>query len=84
LATARPWRTSRPYFYDREVHISIDGEISKYTEPLADSKWLLLTVEAHILTKMAAILDRHASAKGEKDARELLGLLRRYDADIEP
>lgn len=54
----------------------------EYTEPLEDTPWLLLTVEAHILTKMAAILDRHASAKGEKDARELLSLLRKYDTEI--
>ena len=54
----------------------------EYTEPLDDTRWLLLIIEAHILTKMAAILDRHASTKGEKDARELLSLFRKYDADI--
>lgn len=54
----------------------------EYTEPLDDTRWLLLSIEAHILTKMAAILDRHASTKGEKDARELLSLFRKYDAEI--
>lgn len=42
----------------------------------------MLTIEAHILTKMAAILDRHASTKGEKDARELLALFDKYRAQI--
>jgi hypothetical protein len=56
----------------------------EHTEPLEGSKWLLLTIEAHILTKMAAILDRHASAKGEKDARELLALLWNNDGEVSP
>ncbi len=56
----------------------------EHTVSLDDSKWLLLTIEAHILTKMAAILDRHASVKGEKDARELLALLQQHDDEIDP
>jgi len=56
----------------------------EYTEQFDGTPWLLLTIEAHILTKMAAILDRHASAKGEKDARELLALLRLDGTGISP
>lgn len=37
--------------------------------------WLMLTVDAHFVTKLAALLDRHHSEKGSKDARELIGLL---------
>lgn len=54
----------------------------EYTEPLEGTRWLLLTIEAHILTKMAAILDRHASSKGEKDARELLALFNKFSGLI--
>lgn len=38
--------------------------------------WLLLTIEAHFVTKLAALLDRFQSEKGGKDARELLALLK--------
>jgi hypothetical protein len=38
--------------------------------------WRLLTLEAHILSKLAALLDRPETEKGEKDAREVDRLLR--------
>jgi hypothetical protein len=37
--------------------------------------WRLLTVPAHIATKLAALLDRPESEPGEKDRLEILGLL---------
>lgn len=37
--------------------------------------WLMLTVDAHIATKIAALIDRHATEKGRKDARELVALI---------
>lgn len=36
--------------------------------------WRLLTIEAHLLTKFAALIDRPDSEKGEKDAREIWAL----------
>ncbi|MDQ0613811.1 hypothetical protein QF046_001452 [Microbacterium sp. W4I4] len=45
--------------------------------------WLLLTVEAHAVTKLADLLDRSHSEKGAKDAREILALLKEgVDADL--
>lgn len=38
--------------------------------------WLLLTMEAHFVTKLAALFDRFRSEKGIKDAREILALLK--------
>ena len=35
----------------------------------------MLTLDAHIATKIAALLDRHATEKGRKDARELVALI---------
>lgn len=37
--------------------------------------WLTLTLDAHIATKIAALIDRHATEKGRKDARELVALI---------
>lgn len=53
--------------------------LARYSEPAPDShqKWLLLTIEAHTISKMAALLDRSASIKGVKDANEVLALLRK-------
>lgn len=52
-------------------------ELSKHTEPGYHKGWKLLTIEAHTITKMAALLDRPDSEKGLKDAGELLRLLKR-------
>jgi hypothetical protein len=37
--------------------------------------WLMLTLDAHIATKVAALIDRHATEKGKKDAREIVALI---------
>lgn len=49
--------------------------LAEYPDTLSFEKWTLLRLEAHIATKMAALLDRHFSEKGHKDAREILALL---------
>jgi len=48
---------------------------------LSFEKWTLLQVEAHIATKMAGLLDRHLSEKGQKDAREILAVLKLHGVD---
>ena len=51
--------------------------LAEHTEPGFRKGWKLLTIEAHTITKMAALLDRPDSEKGMKDAGELLRLLKR-------
>ena len=55
--------------------------LAEYPTELSFEKWTLLRLEAHIATKMAALLDRHFSEKGQKDAREILALLKLQDVD---
>lgn len=55
--------------------------LAEYPDELSFEKWMLLRLEAHIATKMAALLDRHFSEKGEKDAREILALLKLEGVD---
>jgi hypothetical protein len=55
--------------------------LAEYPDTLSFGKWTLLRLEAHIATKMAALLDRHFSEKGQKDAREILTLLKLEDID---
>jgi hypothetical protein len=55
--------------------------LAEYPDELSFEKWTLLRLEAHIATKMAALLDRHFSEKGQKDAREILALLKLRDLD---
>jgi len=50
--------------------------LAEYPGVLSFEKWTLLRLEAQIATKMAALLDRHFSEKGQKDAREILALLK--------
>ena len=50
--------------------------LAEYPDEISFEKWTLLRLEAHIATKMAALLDRHFSEKGQKDAREILALLK--------
>jgi hypothetical protein len=50
--------------------------LAKYPDEISFEKWTLLRFEAYIATKMAALLDRHFSEKGQKDAREILALLK--------
>lgn len=51
--------------------------LARHAEPAAhpEQRWLLLTIEAHTISKMAALLDRHGTVKGAKDANELLALI---------
>ena len=55
--------------------------LAEYRDDLSFERWTLLRLEAHIATKMAALLDRHFSVKGQKDAREILALLKLADID---
>lgn len=55
--------------------------LAEYPDELKFEKWTLLRLEAHVATKMAALLDRHFSEKGQKDAREILALLKLGDVD---
>ncbi|MGB3414282.1 MAG: hypothetical protein WBA28_06155, partial [Microbacteriaceae bacterium] len=50
-------------------------ELAKYTELLGHGAWRLLTIEAHTVSKIAALLDRPNTEKGFKDAREILRLM---------
>lgn len=52
------------------------GILTNYIDPdFTVQGWLMLTLDAHIATKIAALLDRHATEKGKKDARELVALI---------
>jgi len=51
--------------------------LAEYIEPGLHKGWKLLMIEAHTITKLAALLDRPDSEKGSKDAGELLRLLKR-------
>lgn len=50
-------------------------KLAAHTDDLGYKKWKLLTIEAHTISKVAALLDRPDSEKGFKDAREILRLL---------
>lgn len=50
-------------------------KLANYTDDITENGWLLLTIDAHTVTKMAALLDRADTEKGSKDAREILSLL---------
>lgn len=52
------------------------GVLTHYVDPdLTVQRWLMLTLDAHVATKIAALIDRHATEKGKKDARELVALI---------
>lgn len=51
--------------------------LAEHTEALGQGGWRLLTLEAHAISKLAALLDRPDTEKGFKDAREILRLLER-------
>lgn len=53
------------------------AELVKHTDSETIRGWRLLSLEAHIATKFAALLDRPDSEKGTKDAREILALLQK-------
>lgn len=50
--------------------------LEKYVDIETAPPWMLLTIDAHFVTKLAALFDRHQSEKGAKDAREVLALLK--------
>lgn len=49
--------------------------LAKYVDEERIKGWYLLTLEAHLATKVAALLDRADTEKGAKDAREIFLLL---------
>lgn len=51
--------------------------LAEHTDDLGHGEWRLLTIEAHTISKFAALLDRPDSEKGFKDAREIARLLER-------
>jgi hypothetical protein len=51
--------------------------LADHTDELGHGDWRLLTIEAHTISKLAALLDRPDSEKGFKDAREVWRLLDR-------
>lgn len=50
-------------------------KLAKYTDNGRMQGWVMLTLDAHIATKLAALLDRPDTEKGEKDAREIVRLI---------
>ncbi|WP_104136621.1 hypothetical protein [Cryobacterium sp. Y62] len=67
----------RPYESQLGGKLRLKVEVlAEYPDELSFEKWTLLRLEAHIATKMAALLDRHFSEKGQKDAREILALMK--------
>jgi hypothetical protein len=57
-------------------HLRLDVAIlARHVDANEMRGWRLLTIEAHLLTKFAALVDRPDSEKGEKDAREIWALL---------
>lgn len=50
--------------------------LAQYTESISQGGWKMLLIEAHIITKFAALLDRADSEKGHKDGEEILRLLK--------
>lgn len=50
------------------------AELASHVDTDEIRGWRLLTIEAHMLTKIAALVDRPDSEKGEKDAREIWSL----------
>ena len=66
-----------PYESKLGTRLLLDvGALTRYVDPdLKVEGWLMLTLDAHIAAKIAALLDRHATEKGRKDARELVALI---------
>ena len=64
----------------RKLRLKVEV-LAEYPDEPSFEKWTLLRLEAHIATKMAALLDRHFSDKGQKDAREILALLKLEGVD---
>ncbi|QWS33066.1 nucleotidyl transferase AbiEii/AbiGii toxin family protein [Curtobacterium aetherium] len=49
--------------------------LANHVDPVPIKNWLLLNPEAHVISKMAALIDRPDSTKGSKDAREVMAML---------
>ncbi|QAY60036.1 hypothetical protein ET475_08560 [Microbacterium protaetiae] len=66
-----------PYESKLGAKVLLDvGVLTRYVDPdFTVEGWLMLTLDAHIATKIAALIDRHATEKGRKDARELVALI---------
>lgn len=65
-----------PYESQLGVKLRLRAEkLAAHTADLGHKKWRLLTIEAHTVSKLAALLDRPDSEKGFKDAREIIRLL---------
>lgn len=58
-------------------------KLTKHTESAPMKGWRLLNVHAHTATKLAALLDRPDTEKGEKDAREIDRLLQNGAGPVE-
>ncbi len=65
-----PWESA----LGNKLRLKVERLI-EHTEPAPMKGWRLLNVHAHTATKLAAILDRPDTEKGEKDAREINRLL---------
>ena len=61
--------------YDREPSILIVGWATNARVGGEISHDIDLTLDAHISTKIAALIDRYDTEKGKKDARELVALI---------
>lgn len=72
-----PRRRLLPYESKLGSKLLLDvGVLTRYIDPdLKVEGWLILTPDAHIATKIAALIDRQATEQGRKDARELVALI---------
>jgi hypothetical protein len=69
-----------PYKSELGTRLRLRVEVLRaYAEPAEDptQRWLLLNAEAHVISKMAALLDRSTTSKGVKDANEIIAFLRK-------
>jgi hypothetical protein len=73
-----PWESALGTKLRLKVEKLID-----HTEPAPVKGWRLLNIHAHTATKIAALLDRPDTEKGEKDAREIDRLLQNGAAPVE-
>lgn len=66
-----------PYESKLGTKLRLDvGVLTRYVDPdFTLHGWLMLTLDAHIATKIAALIDRQGNEKGPKDAREIVALI---------
>lgn len=65
-----PWESA----LGNKLRLKVE-KLIEHTEPAPMNGWQLLNIHAHTATKLAALLDRPGTEKGEKDAREINRLL---------